>query len=141
MLARRTERHRVCPTFEGIAIDAESKVACDSDKERVFPILVANLPAFHYLFHTLFQPLDPQHIHPTVDDDVRDVGQHMLASRERVRPHKFVIIVHDIVRHREHELRNVDSVRICHRTIRFTHDMEHHIGIGWIVGMEMAVPV
>lgn len=135
------QRDVVCPGLKGIAIDAETVVACQRDEVGGFPRAVASLQPLSYGFGLLFQPLGLQCAHPAVYGEAAQRRNDVVTGRVFVGGGELDIAHTDVLGHAELELRRALSALGHHVGVYRLGYMQYHVVVSCIALMAMLIPV
>ena len=129
------------PVFEGIGVGAEAEVACEGHEERALPVALRLLEVGQDAVRLGFQSLDGQRVQPAVRRQCRHVGYHAVAGRVGFLGQQFGIVLAHRFGHLQYQLRQGASVLRLHRHVRASHHVEHHVVVGFVRVVVVAIPV
>ena len=141
MLADSHHWDGVCPLLEGVAIDTKAEVACQGDKEGVFPILVEAFTALHDLTGAFLKAFESEGGHPVVYQKGGEMSQHIATTGSAVVLAEFRKVLPHVGRHVELQLRNLLTIGIEEGLVDVGGDMEDDVLIGGVGVVVVVEPV
>ena len=136
-----SERQIHSPLLEGIAIDAETVVACQGDEVSVLPVAIAAAHSLLDGFRLLRESLGLQGTHPAVDGELGERWDNLIARGILVDGQQLLIVLIHVVGDGELHLDEALALRVLGIHIQFAAYVEDDVVIAFVLVVAMHIPV